>query len=322
MKIIDIYGENYTGQWNQARTACRAIVIRDGKILLSYETKTGQYMIPGGGLEPGEDEKECAVRELSEETGFVIEPSDCLLEIDEYYETFKWVSRYFTGTVIGMADLDLTDREKEVGMEPRWVDTDIALEIFSKHSEYADTDEMRRGMYYREYTALKELVGNSEAAYSIGYGKNADIDEWMELVEEICWNFPGLETKDAMEEHRITVLRFMSKKQALCAKTENKIIGVLLFSRGHNMICCLGVSPEHRRHGVASQLLSKALEQLDRTRDISVSTFRENDEKGKAPRALYKKYGFKEDELIEEYGYPNQRFVLSSNETNICKELL
>lgn len=46
--------------------------------------------------------------------------------------------------------------------------------------------------------------------------------------------------------------------------------------------------------------------------DISVSTFREDDEKGIAPRALYKKFGFKEDELIEEFGYPNQRFVLRS----------
>ena len=60
-------------------------------------------------------------------------------------------------------------------------------------------------------------------------------------------------------------------------------------------------------------LLEAALEQLDRTKDIIVSTFREEDEKGVAPRALYKKLGFIEDELIEEFGYPNQKFVLSPN---------
>ena len=76
------------------------------------------------------------------------------------------------------------------------------------------------------------------------------------------------------------------------------------------MICCLGVSPKYRRCGIASMLLNKALERLDRTRDISVSTFREEDEKGIAPRALYKKFGFVEAELIEEFGYPNQKFVL------------
>ena len=145
----------------------------------------------------------------------------------------------------------------------------------------------------------------------IQFGKIDDIDDWMNLVEEISWNFPGLETNEKIVEHRNTVLRFMSKSQALCAKDDNeKIIGVILFSRGHNMICCLGVSTEHRRCGIASCLLRKALEHLDRTKDISVSTFREEDKMGIAPRALYKKFGFVEDELIEEFGYPNQVFLL------------
>lgn len=146
----------------------------------------------------------------------------------------------------------------------------------------------------------------------VQFGKSNDIGEWMKLVEEISWNFPGLETKERIDEHRETVLRFMSKEQALCVKDDIKIVGVLLFSRGHNMICCLGVSPQHRRCGIASMLLEKALEQLDRTKDITVSTFREEDEKGTAPRALYRKYGFVEDELIEELGYPNQKFILHS----------
>ena len=51
----------------------------------------------------------------------------------------------------------------------------------------------------------------------------------------------------------------------------------------------------------------------DLKKDITVSTFRENDVKGIAPRNLYKKFGFEEDELIEEFGYPNQRFVLHAN---------
>ena len=114
----------------------------------------------------------------------------------------------------------------------------------------------------------------------IQFGKKVDIDNWMRLVEEISWNFPGLETKEKIEDHRKTVLRFIDKEQALCAKDDNeKIIGVLLFSRGHNMICCLGVSPAYRRYGIA-------------------------------PRALYKKFGFVEDKLIEEFGYPNQVFIL------------
>ena len=56
MKIKEIIGDNYFGNWANTRTACRAIIIREGEILLSYETKTDQWMLPGGGLEPGEKE--------------------------------------------------------------------------------------------------------------------------------------------------------------------------------------------------------------------------------------------------------------------------
>ena len=146
--------------------------------------------------------------------------------------------------------------------------------------------------------------------YKAIYGVTGDIDGWMKLVGEVSWNFPGLETAEDMLEHRQTVLKFMEKRQAVCVKDNSEIIGVLLFSRKRNMICCLAVSPAHRRKGAASALLTEALGQLDRSQDITVSTFREDDPKGIAPRALYKSFGFVEGELIEEFGYPNQRFIL------------
>ena len=142
------------------------------------------------------------------------------------------------------------------------------------------------------------------------YGVPEDIDNWMKLVGEVSWNFPGLETAEDILEHRQTVLKFMEKRQAVCVRDNGEIIGVLLFSRKRNMICCLAVSPAHRRKGVASALMTEALGQLDRSQDITVSTFRADDPKGIAPRALYKRFGFIEGELIEEFGYPNQRFIL------------
>lgn len=142
------------------------------------------------------------------------------------------------------------------------------------------------------------------------YGVPEDIEKWMSLVTQVRWNFPGLETQEKLNEHRATVLKFMGKRQAICVKEETKIAGVMLFSRGHNIICCLAVAPEYRRRGVASRLMDEALNNLDRTKEITVSTFRADDEKGTAPRALYEKYGFIADELIEEFDYPNQKFVL------------
>ena len=108
---------------------------------------------------------------------------------------------------------------------------------------------------------------------------------------------------------------FMNDKRALCVKNEQDIVGVLLYSRKHNMICCLAVDPAYRKREIASILLKEALDKLDRDKDITVSTFRENDVKGIAPRKLYKKFGFEEGELIEEFGYPNQRFVLHTDKS-------
>ena len=105
----------------------------------------------------------------------------------------------------------------------------------------------------------------------------------------------------------------MNDKRALCVKNEQEIVGVLLYSRKYNMICCLSVDPAYRKRGIASLLLKEALDKLDR--DITVSTFRKNDVKGIAPRKLYKKFGFEEGELIEEFGYPNQRFVLHADKS-------
>ena len=161
MKTIDIVGKNYFGKWNNIRTACRAIIIRNGEILLSYETKTNQWMLPGGGLEQNENEEECVVRETIEETGFVIKPSKCLLEIDDYYEDWRWINRYFRGEIIDVSKQSLTNREKEVGMEPRWILVDDILAVFSEYKKYEDTDEMRRGMYLREYTALMAILSDN-----------------------------------------------------------------------------------------------------------------------------------------------------------------
>ena len=161
MKTIEIVGKNYFGHWTHERTACRCVVIEDGRVLLSYAARDDLWMIPGGGLEAGEDEGTCCVRELAEETGRIVLPSACALEIDEYYEDCKYVSRYFFGAVVGRCQIKLTEAEQRMGLEPRWLPGEEALHIFSRHADYTDVDEERRGIYQREYTALSELLQGS-----------------------------------------------------------------------------------------------------------------------------------------------------------------
>jgi 8-oxo-dGTP pyrophosphatase MutT (NUDIX family) len=53
------------------RVAAYAVIVVDGSILLSHWTEGRRWTLPGGGLEPGEEPTDAAVREIEEETGFV-----------------------------------------------------------------------------------------------------------------------------------------------------------------------------------------------------------------------------------------------------------
>lgn len=154
MSVIEIYGENRFPEHTKVREACRGIVIKNGNILLSYEVKSDQYFIPGGGVENTESLEKCAVREISEETGFLTKCADGFLTINEYYEEWLFISHYFVCNIIGETERKLTKREAEAGLTPVFIPFKDALKVFSKYGDYAPTDEMKRGAYLREYKAL------------------------------------------------------------------------------------------------------------------------------------------------------------------------
>jgi len=154
METIDIYGENRFAVHTKIREACRGVVVKDGMILLTYEVNTDQWFVPGGGLEECESIHACCVRELGEETGFIVDPKCQFLTIREYYEEWLFISHYFLCEITGKTERSLTIRETEVGLEPRWIPLEEAIYAFSKHWDYAN-DEMKRGAYLREYMALK-----------------------------------------------------------------------------------------------------------------------------------------------------------------------
>ena len=137
-----------------------------------------------------------------------------------------------------------------------------------------------------------------------------DIDSWMNLVERVRDAFPGLETRQAMEDHRRMVLEFMESGGAICAKEQKEVVGALLFSREHSMLCFLAVDPRHRRQHIAENMVACMLTKLDPHSDISVTTYREGVPEGAAARAFYQRMGFTPGRLTEEFGSPVQEFVL------------
>lgn len=137
-----------------------------------------------------------------------------------------------------------------------------------------------------------------------------DINAWMALVEQVRDVFPGLETAEAMAEHRAAVLGFMQNSSAVCAADAGRILGGLLFSKENSMLCFLAVDPACRRQHIAQKLVSWMLTQMEQGKDITVTTYREGDPNGAAARAFYKRMGFTEGRLTEEFGCPVQEFVL------------
>lgn len=154
MKTIEIYGKNHSEQCNHVRVGCRGIVLKNDKILMTYEVNTDQWFIPGGGLEADESLMECCVRELAEETGCVVEPKEHFLTLNEYYEDWLFVSHYFICDYVGETERVLTEREIAIGLEPRWISLEEAIDIFEKYQDYGDETVMKRNAYLREYTAF------------------------------------------------------------------------------------------------------------------------------------------------------------------------
>jgi 8-oxo-dGTP pyrophosphatase MutT (NUDIX family) len=107
----------------------RGIIVRDGKLAMQC-SREGEYKIPGGGLETGENYRSALIREVREETGLhVIE--DAIIELGEIVEMrrdiFNPAVKYICHSIfyyceVGQEqdELRLTQSEIDKGYELKW----------------------------------------------------------------------------------------------------------------------------------------------------------------------------------------------------------
>lgn len=153
---------------------------------------------------------------------------------------------------------------------------------------------------------MKDGKGKIRNYYNIVNAEKNDVFKWMQLVNIVKDDFPGLNK----EEYEKILLSNIEEKTALCVKSEEDIVGVVLFSLKEGTLSFLAVHPQYRGIGIASALVKNMIAKFPENSDIWVTTYRDGDVKGKAARILYEKCGFTADELTEEFGYPCQKFVL------------
>ncbi len=156
-KQMQLINDDYLGRIEKLRHACRGILISDGKVLLCHESKSGLYVIPGGGVEGHEDYAACCEREMLEETGYRTKAVAGYLDIEELFDVWRHINHYYICELIEDTGVQhLTEAEKLAEYTNTWMSLPQALEIFGRYEDYHATNIAVFGLYRREYAALKE----------------------------------------------------------------------------------------------------------------------------------------------------------------------
>ncbi len=144
------------------------------------------------------------------------------------------------------------------------------------------------------------------AALPVRPAQSGDIPAWMDLVRLVIDGFPCLDEPSYLD----TLRAYIGAGQALIMDHGGMAIGIMLFSRDTGCIDFFGVHPQFRRMGVHRAFLDTLMQTHLPGREISITTFREKDRADTGHRAQLFALGFAERELLVEFGYPTQRFVL------------
>ena len=153
----------------------------------------------------------------------------------------------------------------------------------------------------------RNVVSMELSKSNIRLANSKDIYAWLELVRLTIDGYPYLDEDDYL----INLKNYINKKQALILQEEDITIGVMAFSYDTGSIDFMGVHPQYRNRGIPRLFLDKLMEEYLPGREISTTTYRENDKADTGYRNELKQLGFTEKELLIEFGYPTQRLILS-----------
>lgn len=159
----------------------------------------------------------------------------------------------------------------------------------------------------------------------IKFAAHTDMDDWMELVALTIDGYPCLNKDEYIQNLR----RYIDDKKALILRDEDMVIGAMGFSPDTGSIDFLAIHPQYRHLGITKLFLDKLMDELLYGKEISLTTYRAGDKADTGYREEYYRLGFAEKELLVEYGYPTQRFVLlpknkeeTDNEQNTSESVI
>lgn len=158
-KILVMDEHNYDDNLSEIlRVAIRGIIFIDGKLLM-IEDSFGEVKLPGGGMEPGEDDYQALIREVKEETGYDVIPESIkpFGEIEEkrlsVNEPMIWhqINRlYFCSVYPEQGQCEYSENEKKYGFHQVLYTIEEALKV----NERMLDNEGLQAWNQREYKTL------------------------------------------------------------------------------------------------------------------------------------------------------------------------
>ncbi len=133
----------------------RAIIEKDGEVCLLFHEHSGHVTLPGGGVHPDESPEEAVRREVREESGCDVEHAEPSVRIKEHFVDSVWHHDFFRvrpGEC--KRPLERSEEEKRLGLTPRFVPLEEALEYLGKETGDAVLNQIQR----RELIALMHSI--------------------------------------------------------------------------------------------------------------------------------------------------------------------
>ncbi|OGY94812.1 MAG: hypothetical protein A2406_03200 [Candidatus Komeilibacteria bacterium RIFOXYC1_FULL_37_11] len=115
---------------NRPAIGVATVVVKNKKILIGRDTRKGKdvYGVPGGHWENGESLKECAVREVKEESGIKCDNIK-LISVYDFYREDKQKNYVTIGMKADYQSGELKNLKEEGRLEWDWYSVDEALKL-------------------------------------------------------------------------------------------------------------------------------------------------------------------------------------------------
>ena len=136
--------------------------------------------------------------------------------------------------------------------------------------------------------------------------KRGDLPDWMALMRLVIDGYPVMDEAD----YQHTITQCIDENRAFVLRDGPLLVGAMAFSSNAGCIDFLGIHPQYRSFGLPKLFLDVLLERCLPGQEICMTTYRQGDRADTGYREMLKQLGFAERELLVEFGYPTQRFVL------------